>query len=785
MATAAGLLITTTIALGIGTVLVTRERNEAKLQGKQARQAVDDMYTKVAENWLEDRLDPLQKEFLEKTLAHYQTLTGQAAGDPAVRLEHGRAFQRMGDIHRKLGRLEAANDAFHEALAILEALHTARPADGDTRRALGLTRTHLGDLLVRRGQNDEAAPLYQQALQLLEGQAAAPNSAVEDRWLLARTLKSQADLLRRKGDFKGARPIYQRAIAALEKATAAAPAQSELSNDLALSEDALGQLQMELGETKAAEDDFRRALKLLEPLVAEYPTLPRFRETLAKASNSLGMIEQNDGRSADAESHYRRELAEAERLTQDFPDRSEFRRELARACTNLGGLLFQQSRAAEAETVLRRGIALNANLTAKQPGDVQIRLDLAKCRNNLGCLLLENGQTEGAIAELEEARNLTSALVKQFPDAPRNRHDLACHLRNLGRAYEAAGQDAAEASYQESLKISERLAREFPDNINYQIELGRCLNALGARVAAAHRAEQAESFYSRGLAVLSFKDKAARTTESLREQATVLSNLGELQRAEGRPGAEESLRHSIAISEELAARKPAARVDRQTLAIAQNNLAEVLEAAGRAEEAGQTFARSRAGLDLLASENSKAVDTQNYLGYVCEQQAKLLAKIGQPGKARQSIESAVAHQRQAVKLTDGKVPAYRLMLAGHFDVLASTCLKLHAYEDAIRAAIEIPKAAPTAERSYLDAAKLLARCVAAANDDRQLDRVRREEIGRKCSGRIAILLREAIDSNPKLGERIKSDPELSPILAKPEFQSLLGSLVNLGPGRVQ
>ncbi len=75
MATAAGLLVTTTIALGVGTVLVTRERNEAKLQGKQARQAVDDMYTKVAENWLEDRLDPLQKEFLEKTLAHYQIWT--------------------------------------------------------------------------------------------------------------------------------------------------------------------------------------------------------------------------------------------------------------------------------------------------------------------------------------------------------------------------------------------------------------------------------------------------------------------------------------------------------------------------------------------------------------------------------------------------------------------------------------------------------------------------------------------------------------------------------------
>jgi hypothetical protein len=73
--------------------------------------------------------------------------------------------------------------------------------------------------------------------------------------------------------------------------------------------------------------------------------------------------------------------------------------------------------------------------------------------------------------------------------------------------------------------------------------------------------------------------------------------------------------------------------------------------------------------------------------------------------------------------------------------------------------------------------------VAASTQDSQLAPPRRDEIGRKCSGRIAILLREAIDANPKLGEAIKSDPELSAVLARPEFQSLLGSLDNLGTSR--
>ena len=70
VAAAAGLLVTSTIALAIGTVLITREwneaqaqRNEARVQGQQVRQAVH-LLTKVADSGFDEQLDPLQKEFL-------------------------------------------------------------------------------------------------------------------------------------------------------------------------------------------------------------------------------------------------------------------------------------------------------------------------------------------------------------------------------------------------------------------------------------------------------------------------------------------------------------------------------------------------------------------------------------------------------------------------------------------------------------------------------------------------------------------------------------------------
>ena len=125
---AAGLLITSTIALAVGTVLITREWNEAqaqrnlaRTQGQQARQAVH-LLTKVADSGFDEQLDPLQKEFLENALAYYEQFTGHVADIPSVKLEHGRAYQQMGDIERKLGRLQESERSYRSAIAMLEPL---------------------------------------------------------------------------------------------------------------------------------------------------------------------------------------------------------------------------------------------------------------------------------------------------------------------------------------------------------------------------------------------------------------------------------------------------------------------------------------------------------------------------------------------------------------------------------------------------------------------------------------------------------------------------------------
>jgi eukaryotic-like serine/threonine-protein kinase len=624
--------------------------------------------------------------------------------------------------------------------------------------------------MLRRGQNDQAKSLYQQALTLEQTAATAANSTDDDRWLMARTMRSQAGLLRLMGDFTGSHAVYGQAIAMLEK-TAPASAPSDVRNELALARNALGQLLLDMDDQKQAESEFRGALAVLEPLVTEFPTAPRFRESLATASNSIGLIEERDGRVADCEVQYRRELAEEERLAQDFPDRPEYKRELARASMNLGNLLEAEGRMAEAQALLRRSISLNTELISKQPDDVQVRLDLSKGHTNLGESYRDSGHPERSIAEYEKSRDLASVLIEQFPDSPRYREQLAGNLQNLALAYDAKGDATAEPTYAESLKMYEALVRKFPDNAQYKEGLARSLRNFGAYEAATNRLDRAESCYIRGLSVL----KNLHTTESQRIQVGNYVNLGNLRNDAHRPGAEEPLRQAVAISEVLVARKPATREDRVSLAIAQNDLGETMRNSDRTEEAGRLYESAIAGFNTLASENPKAIDIQDYLGYTYESQAELLEKIGQPNKARQSIEAAVQHQQNAIKLSDGKVVGYRVALAGHLGILTKLCIELHAYDDALRAAVEMSKVPPPSSHAYLDPAKLLAHGMTAATQDAHLTSAQREQVIQQYSGEIAMLLRQAMDASPKSRERIKSDPDLSPMLARPEFQSLLGT----------
>jgi hypothetical protein len=82
------------------------ERRHALERSRQARQAVDEMYTEVAEKWLYDqpRLSQVQRNFLEKALAFYEQCSREEGDDPAAQLERSKALSRLAWLQLRLGR---------------------------------------------------------------------------------------------------------------------------------------------------------------------------------------------------------------------------------------------------------------------------------------------------------------------------------------------------------------------------------------------------------------------------------------------------------------------------------------------------------------------------------------------------------------------------------------------------------------------------------------------------------------------------------------------------------
>src|SRR5690606_9535435 len=117
-------------------------------------------------SWLEDRSDPLQRKFLDRARAYYQRFAQEHVTDPSARQERGRAYQRLGDVPRKLGESAQAEDAYKRAIEGLSGLAGAYPNVAEHQHHLGRAWAHLGALQMARGDYQAANASYRSALGL-------------------------------------------------------------------------------------------------------------------------------------------------------------------------------------------------------------------------------------------------------------------------------------------------------------------------------------------------------------------------------------------------------------------------------------------------------------------------------------------------------------------------------------------------------------------------------------------------------------------------------------------
>jgi serine/threonine protein kinase/Flp pilus assembly protein TadD len=392
-----------------------------------ARQAVDDMYTDVAEKWLADqpRMTDVQRQFLQKALQFYQCFAQQAGTGPTVQLDTARAYRRVGGIQDILGANLEAEASFRTALRILEPLATELPTGPEYRFELGRCYYNLGKVLRHTGRRAEAETANRAALRILEPLTAEFPTEPKYREYLAASYNHLGNVLAGAE----AETACRTALKLHEQLAAEFPAEPRYRASLAGVYLNLGNVFGATGRLVEQEAALRAALKLQDQLAAEFTTVPQYRSQLAGTHHNLGLVLQGMGKSTEAEKTYRVALSIWEQLAADFPAVPEYRFYLASSHFNLGKYLQETNRAQDAEEAYRNALKLWQQLVTKFPTVPGYREMLTRSHVNLGNML-GTGQQDKAIVCYREAIGLNKDCWEAY-------YSLGCALRDKVQLDEA------------------------------------------------------------------------------------------------------------------------------------------------------------------------------------------------------------------------------------------------------------------------------------------------------------------------------------------------------------
>jgi serine/threonine protein kinase len=420
--------------------VATDLRAKAEANSKKARQAVDDMYTQVAEKWLAEQpqMEPLQREFLEKALKYYTEFSQESSHDPAVRFEAARANRRAADIRKRLGAIEPAKKSYEETIVRLEALAAEFPGVPEYRQQLALALSKyavpLGDMGDRSGRSEQ---LFRRVLAMQEKLAVEFPSDADYRrdlgsgqWHLAQVLGGSPASKQRSQERMS---LYRSSLAIYQSLAAEFPAVPEYQGYVAR-----GHLSLSRTVTRAKEDEayWRSALEIYEKLVADYPNVSLYRHYLAEAYWSVSVSSSLPPE--ESEQLLRKALVQQERLAAEFPAVMDYRYDLARTLRDLGSTASLLQRPKEGEDAYRRAAAILEKLLADAPTIDYYQSRLAGIYTELAQLLAKTDRRGQAEAVYQKSITLGEGVTAAFPlEAASARLEYALLLINSGRPDEA------------------------------------------------------------------------------------------------------------------------------------------------------------------------------------------------------------------------------------------------------------------------------------------------------------------------------------------------------------
>jgi len=445
LATAAALAVISVTSI-LALVLINRQRQiaetargEAEASFREARNAVDQFFTKVSEDTLLNQpgMQRLRNDLLEKTLDYDKRFIARRATDPSVKEELAATLFRIGRIEELLKAPDQAVPYFEQALGIQRQLVDESPRDAKRIEGLAATENALGREFQLSRKYDEALAAYQKGRELRE-QLTQLDPQNKEYWRLRANSVMNIGLLEKdEGRLEAAAQQLQAAQAMRQEHLAGSENVPKLKRDLAMGFYNQGVLDSQRRQNDAAAQHFGEAVAQFKELHSADPNDLEIQFDLAINERLLGDLRRTDPEQA--AQLYEDSSKRLDELVERNPDVPNFRYEQARAYMNFGQMPQEPgtavSRLSTAKSVLGK-------LVQQFPQVAAYRRDLALAQRAIAGAELKNGQSDVARKDLGDSIDLLEQLVKEFPEDQEYALELAGSRRAWKEAFEAGGAEA-------------------------------------------------------------------------------------------------------------------------------------------------------------------------------------------------------------------------------------------------------------------------------------------------------------------------------------------------------
>lgn len=349
------------------------------------------------------QIDRVRRRILEKNLQFYENLL--ATNDPTSQLlQGGTIYVNVGDIRFALGQLEAAENAFRDAVRLhtSDDLHSAKA--GRSRRVVLRAWNSIGNVEHDLGELGE----WNEALESIEAilETYKPHERETPEYLeaFAALRGSQARRRLKLGEFAVAERLCRDSLKAFTTLVEISPERADHRDQLAGCWSNLGNILKRTGTPEQVKEAYDAGLRIYKDLAEAFPNERVFRGRLATAHRTLALFHKQQKRVELAAEHYQKAHDILDQLVTDHPASPDYRHELAETLNGVSAMIG----AADAIPLLEKAVALQRVARELAPQNTAYAQKLSNYLNQLAFAHGDSGDHYEAATYIKESLSLST-----------------------------------------------------------------------------------------------------------------------------------------------------------------------------------------------------------------------------------------------------------------------------------------------------------------------------------------------------------------------------------------